>query len=267
MNRNNILYTLLLFLITISSCKKNDYVLSDSKMENILYELYVGEAFIDNHNSGQRSDQFKRDYYLSILTKNGVTEDQYDSSLVYYGQNIDYYYKIYENVVTRLEKEEVKFERLAAAEQNAIKSASGDSVDIWNGEKYFAILPFGHIQTIRTIPSDENFKKGDSFFLHFAINIFPDKLIIKSPKTYLTIAYTDGTVQTESVAIDREGDFELSITSNSEKAISRITFYTLPNSQANQAFTPVIGKINSFIRKHISENSGVKLKKNIDLIN
>lgn len=264
MNRNNILYTLLLFLITISSCKKNEYVLSDSKMENILYDLYIGEAVIDNHNSGMRSEQFKRDYYLSVLARNGVTEEQYDSSLVYYGQNIDDYYKIYDKVVSRLEKEEVKFERLAAAEQNATKSATGDSVDIWNGERHFAILPFGHIQIIRNIPTDENFKPGDSFFVNFAINVFPDKLIIESPKAYLTIGYVDGTVQTKSIAIDRVGDFDLSITGDSAKAISRITYYALPNSQANQSFTPVIGKMNSFIRKHKSESSEVKFKKDID---
>lgn len=265
MNRNNILYTLLLFLVIITSCKKNEYVLSDSKMENILYDLYIGEAVIDNHNSGMRSEQFKRDYYLSVLARNGVTEEQYDSSLVYYGQNIDDYYKIYDKVVARLEKEEVKFERLAAAEQNATKSATGDSVDIWTGEKHFAILPFGHIQIIRNIPTDENFKPGDSFFVNFAINIYPSKLIVESPKTYLTIAYTDGTVQTESVVIDREGDFNISISGDSAKAISRITYYTLPNSQANQTFTPVIGKVNSLIRKHKSENLKPDFRKEIDL--
>lgn len=264
MNRNNILYTLLLFLITISSCKKNEYVLSDSKMENILYDLYIGEAVIDNHNSGMRGEQYKRDYYLSVLARNGVTEEQYDSSLVYYGQNIDDYYKIYDKVVARLEKEEVKFERLAAAEQNATKSATGDSVDIWSGEKNFAILPFGHIQIIRNIPTDENFKPGDSFFVNFAINVFPDKLIVESPKAYLTIAYADGTVQTESIAINRVGDFDLSIEGDSVKAISRITYYALPNSQANQTITPVIGKMKSFIRKHKKENSPVELLKEID---
>lgn len=265
MNRNNILFTLLLFLISISSCKKNDYVLSNSKMENILYDLYIGEAVIDNNNSGMRSEQFKRDYYLSVLAKNGVTEDQYDSSLVYYGQNIDEYYKIYDKVVVRLEKEEIKFERLASAEQNAIKSATGDSVDIWSGERHFAILPFGHIQLIRNIPTDENFKSGDSFFVNFAINVYPSKLIVESPKVYLTIAYADGSVQTESVAIDREGGYDLSIASDTTKAISRITYYALPNTQANQSFTPVIGKINSFIRQHKTENNKLNLRKNVDL--
>lgn len=265
MNRNSILCCLLFFLVTISSCKKNDYVLSDSKMESILYDLYIGEAVIDNYNSGLRSEQFKRDYYLSVLAQNGVTEEQYDSSLVYYGQNIDEYYKIYDKVVTRLEKEETKFERLASAEQNAIKSATGDSVDIWLGEKHFAILAFGHIQTIRNIPTDENFKPGDSFRLNLTIKVYPVKSIVESPKVYLTIAYADGSVQTKSVIIDREGDFESDITGEPEKAISRITCYTLPNTQANQTFTPVIGKVNYLIRQHKKADDSSTLRKDVDL--
>ncbi|MGL5318020.1 MAG: DUF4296 domain-containing protein, partial [Bacteroidales bacterium] len=144
MNKNNILIILLLFFISILSCKKNDYVLSEGKMENILYELYLGEGVI-NTSSGSSPQETKRNFYLSVLSKNGVTEEQYDSSLVYYGQNVDEYFKIYDKVVSRLQKEETKFERLVAAEQNAKKSATGDSVDIWTGERHFVILPMNHL--------------------------------------------------------------------------------------------------------------------------
>lgn len=261
MKRSNLILSLFLLITLFSACNKNKYLLSEGKMENIIYDLYVGEAIIDNSNSSLRGEEYKRDLYLTVLEKNGVTEEQYDSSLVYYGQNVDDYYKIYDKVVARLEKEEVKYERLAAAEQNAQKSLSGDSIDIWNGERHFAVLPFGHTQIVRTIPTDENFKAGDRFDLNFNINIYPAKLIVESPVLYLTISYSDATVQTKSVALEREGYYNLSIEGEQDKQIAKISCYILPNAQSNQTITPVIGKVESLIRMHYKEE-----KKNSDSI-
>ncbi|MGL5786555.1 MAG: DUF4296 domain-containing protein [Bacteroidales bacterium] len=265
MRRSKLIPVLFLFIAIFSACKKNKYLLSESKMENIIYDLYVGEAVIDNSPSNLRGEEYKRDLYLTVLTNNGVTEEQYDSSLVYYGQNVDDYYKIYDKVVARLEKDEAKYERLAAAEQNAQKSLSGDSIDIWNGEKHFAVLPFGHTQIIRTIPTDENFKAGDRFELNFNINIYPAKLIVESPVLYLTISYSDATVQTTSVKLDREGVYKVNIEGEKDKPISRISCYILPNEQANQTITPVIGKVESLIRSHYNEEIVNKRNKALEL--
>lgn len=243
-------YFFLLFILLIVGCSKDKYVLPENKMEDVIYDLYIGEALSDNQYGRYGNSDFKRDYYLSTLQKHGVTEVQYDSSLVYYGKHVDKYRDIYGRVVSRLEKEETKYDRLLAQEQKAAKSLAGDSVNIWANKRMFAILPTDDVQMIRTILSDENFKNSDSFTINFEIKNYPSDQIVEAPLLFMTIRHEDNTLKTNSVKIDRAGIFEMTVKGLDNKKISEVECYVLVNARINGNFIPVIGEIKGLLRVH-----------------
>lgn len=249
MKINNYLFPFLLLLLLIG-CKKDEYVLPENKMENIIYDLYVGEALSDNQYGRYGNSDFKRDFYLSTLEKHGVTEAQYDSSLVFYGKHVDKYRDIYGRVVSRLEKEESKYDRLLAQEQKAAKSLSGDSVNIWTNNRMFAILPTDDVQMIRMIPSDENFKEADSFTLSIDIKNYSSDQLVEAPLLFMSIRHDDNSLKTNSIEINKAGTYEMTVKGLSNKKISKIDCYVLVDSRVNGNFIPVIGEIKALLRVH-----------------
>jgi hypothetical protein len=92
------------------------YVLSDKKMENILFDLYIAETEIKENTSFLSNDSLRRQQLLqSVFEKHKISEQTFDTSLVWYNANLDRYLKIIEKVTDRytfliedLEKEKNK---------------------------------------------------------------------------------------------------------------------------------------------------------------
>lgn len=86
---------LFVFLVwTLFACqvKRPETVLSDKQMEDVLYDYHIakalGEALSYNEN-------YKRVLYVeSVYKKYGITEAQFDSSMVWYARNPEVLSKI-----------------------------------------------------------------------------------------------------------------------------------------------------------------------------
>jgi hypothetical protein len=77
-------------------------VLSEKKMEKVLYDLYIAEAEISTNYAVFSSDSVHRQELLNaVLKKHKVKEAVFDSSLVWYNSNLDKFLKINENVGQR----------------------------------------------------------------------------------------------------------------------------------------------------------------------
>jgi hypothetical protein len=77
-------------------------VLSEKKMEKVLYDLYIADAEISTNYAVFSSDSVHRQELLNaVLKKHKVKEAVFDSSLVWYNSNLDKFLKINENVGKR----------------------------------------------------------------------------------------------------------------------------------------------------------------------
>ncbi|MDR2843662.1 MAG: DUF4296 domain-containing protein [Candidatus Symbiothrix sp.] len=77
-------------------------VLSDQKMENVLFDLYLAETAIHENRSFSLSDSLTRQELLqSIFKKHKISEQKLDTSLVWYNAHLDKYIKINENLSKR----------------------------------------------------------------------------------------------------------------------------------------------------------------------
>lgn len=153
-----------LIAFTLAGCKvkRPKEVLSETKMENLLYDYHIAKAMGEDL---PYNDNYKKALYVeSVFKKHGTTEAVFDSSLVWYTRNTELLSKIYEKVNKRLKSQRDQINHLIAVRDKKPQlSAPGDSIDVWAWNK-IAVLnstPLNNKLTF-TLPADSNFKKKDA---------------------------------------------------------------------------------------------------------
>jgi hypothetical protein len=111
-------YILVLFavfaLILITNCSKDKkkYIIPKDDFEAILVDIHLMDGVVRQHNFrnklARKNDTL--DYYDAILRSHNYTRAQYDSSVVYYSENLGKFDDIYENVLSELNRMEAKAE-------------------------------------------------------------------------------------------------------------------------------------------------------------
>ncbi|KAA6326914.1 hypothetical protein EZS27_024046 [termite gut metagenome] len=163
-------------IVTVGSCKVKHpkKVLSETRMENLLYDYHIAKAMSE---SFSYNENYKRALYIDyVFQKHGTTEEIFDSSMVWYTRHVDVLSKIYEKVNVRLKAEQEKIDRLIALrDKKPMKSASGDSIDVWaEGRVYYLSGHPLNNKMIFILPSDENFEKRDSLSWEVGYRFFGD---------------------------------------------------------------------------------------------
>ena len=80
-------------------------VLGKKEMASLLTDVHKGESLIEINHNQFSSDSMRRVMKQSVLDAHGVTQQQWDSSLSYYGRNIEQYIELYDIVIAGLEQE------------------------------------------------------------------------------------------------------------------------------------------------------------------
>lgn len=155
-------FLLIVLGLIATSCRRTPSgVLSKKDMSMLLADMHIAESVVDLNQSEYHTDSMRRVLKESVLERHGVSQEEFDTSLVWYGQHLDMYIKVYDDVVDILEKR--NRELGTALVQSAITMA-GDSVDVWPGLRY-ATIDNRSISRYVTfdIERDENWEKGDVY--------------------------------------------------------------------------------------------------------
>ena len=122
------LLIILCILLAIVGCRPRG-VLSNREMRNVLYDLHRADGAIQVAGYNYSHDQELAGYYKNVLDKHGITQAQFDSSLVWFTDNPQIFNKIYPKVLERLEddferekqlREENRDKRLAKRKQKKL---------------------------------------------------------------------------------------------------------------------------------------------------
>ena len=107
---------LLAFGLTACQVKRPDTVISDAKMENVLYDFHIAKAMGEEV---PYSESYKRVLYIeSVYRKHGITQADFDTSMVWYARHPDALTKVYEKVNQRLKAERDGINHLIALRDN-----------------------------------------------------------------------------------------------------------------------------------------------------
>lgn len=92
----------LLLLLLLTQCQKPVNVLGRVEMAAITRDMLLTDAYLTQH---PQPDSIQAYYYESIFKRYGITQAQYDSSLIWYGKNIHRLSQIYEDAQKQLQSE------------------------------------------------------------------------------------------------------------------------------------------------------------------
>lgn len=235
-----ILGSVCIFLMFLASCKPTvpDEYIQPDEMENILYDYHISQAMA-YHGKGDNDLQYKKSlYYHAVLKKHGVTEEVFDSSLVYYYAHAEDLRKIYKNITERMEKEAVGL-GVSAGEIGKYSQlkADGDTANIWHEATSAALMPVAPYNRIDfRIESDSTFKRGDSFVLNF-MSSFVYQSGTKDAVAYIAVRYNNDSISTHNTHVSTSGECQLRIPGNPDSAIKEINGFIYLNRGNDESNT------------------------------
>ena len=220
MKKKKAFYCLMAGLL-LTACGKQipEDLIQPDQMEDILYDyhLAVGINYNDNRQRTYRKEAYKR----YIFQKHGVTEAEFDSSMVWYTRHTPELSDIYTQIATRLEKEEKHYQRLLAArEQDQRTSVKGDTVELWfrKDMHLFNIGPVADHLTFE-FSADENYHQRDSLVWTAHYTFFSKGLANMG----LSVKYANDSVVGKDLMITENGEQRISFAPDSINPIKKIT--------------------------------------------
>lgn len=225
----------LLIVVGLVSCDKAPRgVIGERKMAELMEDFLKADAYMDMHRDVYDTDSMRQLMKQSIMLKHGVTQELYDTSLVWYAHNMDAYTAVYDRVIGSLDKEREHAQRQAnktagAGASHRIQnvqvrhdfSASGDTIDIWQKQRTWLIPPaLGSGYITFSLEPDERYEVGDRYEMSFK------SISVKSNiKLLLAVDYVDGGTAFMSRGNCPDGWSKLMLQSDSTRTVRRIYGY------------------------------------------
>ena len=199
-------------LLAFVACKPGTpkQFIQPGEMEDILVDYHLAKAMA--YNSDGNPDYNLALYKVAVLEKHGVSEADFDSSLVYYYTRADRFEPIYKRVAERLEEQAVN---LGANEGEIAKysmlTANGDTADIWTQREAVLLMPNPPYNRLDfDFVADTTYRKGDSFLFQFMTDyVFQDGA--REAVALVSVTYDNDSVVTRNINVATSGHNQLRV--------------------------------------------------------
>lgn len=216
-------------VLLIASCSPSlpDGILSKGEMEDIVYDLHIAHYLPasskltdDDISEGARQHAF----LLQILKKHGVTEKEWDNSMIYYTRHAELLVKVYDNVYERI-KDDAQAMGIAVEGFNMVDSnVDGlDSTNVWNMEKEMLLTSYypNNSKIWNVTGADSIMQKGEKITLTFNSQYLNARAYQKGTALIAVTLDNDSTVQ-QSITLSGNGTRSLTMTCPSDYGIKNI---------------------------------------------
>lgn len=195
------LWGCLVFLVALSSCKPSipRKYLQPGQLEAILYDYHIAEG-IQQLNGGGADSLAMLSYRANILKKHGVSEADFDSTMLYYTRHTKLLHDVYEALADRLNREALAQGSTASdLSRYGNISSSSDTTDVWPGERAFVLSPYQASNRYAfEVKVDSAFHRGDKMLLDFDTQfIYQDGM--RDVAAVLVVTFENDSVSTQVV--------------------------------------------------------------------
>lgn len=179
-------YTSVLVVLTLlaGGCSKRPKgILSEDKMVAVMADIQIAEAYDRTGDAyGYLQGRDREMLGRGILMQHGITPEEMDSTLAWYGRNMDEYPKLYKKIDAELNRRQLKYARAAGESEK-----EGSSADIWPYGRHYVLTDRSLTDgIIVSIPSNE-LLPGDKLTWKMAVEGADTRTLT------LGVDYTDGT--------------------------------------------------------------------------
>ena len=249
---------LLMLALSLLSCDKTPGgVLSIDDMADLIVDLQLADAYIDGHSYDYQSDSSKQVLKQSVFKKHGITQQDYDSSLVWYAHNMEDYTKAYDKAIGKLKERYDKLDKGRHNEKSLpqdvladqsmpgepthnpmpgssmhnpqankglrklSKDTKSDTVDLWQGRRSYILAQGAKRGFIPfDIQPDANKKPGDRYQLGYKLMRGGNEF-----KVCLSVDYTDGSTAQIARGTNSNGWITIDVQSDTARQVRRIYGY------------------------------------------
>ena len=220
-------------------------------MEDVLFDYHLVQGMIDQMNSEQRQENQR--YLDAVFKKHGITEADFDSSMVWYNRNGILLKEIYADLNKRYKDldEELK---LRSGNNNILTtfSQTGDTANIWTGDQLILLRPQYILnKEVFTLKADSNFYRKDKFKLYatayFVKEIKDDREC--NLNIGITVQYKNGKTIGTTRTLDYNGPIELSIDATEDEDIEALHGYFFYRGKETMRNLVLINQI-ALVRMH-----------------
>ena len=246
----------LLLLILFAACDDHPQnVLSRGKMEDVLYDYHIMQGIVNDLPAEEREAK-GQDYMNAVFEKHGITEAQFDSSIVYYNRHTKDLHQIYSNLKERYTavNEEIQLVN-GNNDMMAIFSTGGDTTNLWNSAK---LLTLRNKELLNkesfTIHADTSFRRRDQFILTLSPVFIKERREDYDINLHvgLSVLYASGKHIGTTRVINNDGTQQLTLQISNDEDIKSITGFFYYKGKKESRNLCLIDNI-SLIRMHEKE--------------
>lgn len=183
-------------VLVFAACNRvPEQVIQPDEMAELMADVRVADAVIAVNPAQYNVPGTREALRQAVFDRHNVTKEQFDSSLVWYGHNMNLYQDIADKTIEILEARMAKVNGVVA---EAALSVAGDSVDVWQRPTAMIVNSFSPSPYITfNLQSDRNWQRGDFFTWNAHLAVPPT-----DASWSITAEYSDGTTETVVASLD-----------------------------------------------------------------
>ena len=241
-----------LALLTSCGSKIPDNIIQPNKMEAVLYDYHLSMGMSV---SLKYSENYKKEAYKKyVFQKHQITEELFDSSMVWYTRNAMELATIYANLEKRFNREHNHHQMLLERHQIADTRTTqpGDTVDIWGKRSMYwlSASPVFNLLTFE-IKADTNFRPKDAFLWNADYHLLPKGKVTIG----LNVVYDNDSVIGETKVISQTGTHSIYLHTDSAYKVSALNGFIHVLPEDSVADMNVLVNHISLIRYHAANDS------------
>lgn len=198
--------------VAVSSCSdRPKEILSEKEMVGLMADLQIAESYANLQIHGGDSGKERLELARSVLAAHGVSQEQLDTTLAWYGRNLDEYNELYAKVDKELNSRRKRLMKDAAETETVME---GDM--LWPYGKNGMISSLGNSDGWVLSISGSDLAKGDR--LKWSMHLIESSEL----SGVLGVEYTDGSGESVMSNIVNRNRIELMLQTDSGKNVKRV---------------------------------------------
>lgn len=204
----------------LGGCRKQpDGVLSREEMALVVADLHMADGVTALNYSQYPTDSARQALKQSVLAARGVTQQQLDTSFMWYGNHLDKYMEVCDRVIEILHERQNSI----AAGASAQIAMAGDSVELWPNARHIIGTPrmLSRVMTF-TLDPDTNWRPGDIYTLQYKVINARNRVASR-----ILADYSDGTTDYRDEPGTSQGTASLKLQLDSTRTPERVYGYII----------------------------------------
>lgn len=191
---------LVLILSWVVSCKPGvpGELIQPDDMEEILYDYHIADGMAMTQGNSDNVSYLRNVYREAALRKHGVTQADFDSSLVYYYRHTELLHEIYDRLAKRLNEESTNLGSTAnEMSQLGGEVGQGDTTTVWTYPQTMVMMPTPPYNVMSfSVNADSSYHAGDKMILNVESQfIFQDG--VRDGVVMLAVTFRNDSVATQ----------------------------------------------------------------------